>query len=297
MAEQSNDIDVQDVVYLKHGNEELLARVYTPKGKGDGPFGAVIELHGGAWSKFDRTRGKSVHEALARAGLVVVAIDFRQGADGAYPKSPSDINYAIRWLKVNAARFKVDPNRIGISGNSSGGHLGMLVCMRPEEPRYNSIALPSGSPPVDSSVKCISMLWPVINPYGRYRHAKRLVAKGDAPDWAHEVIPLHDMYWKTEEAMKEGSPTLILERHEKVNLPPALWVRASDDLVHDYHDEESDIPGTEADRFIQRYREAGGEIKLSTYEAPMMFTTMHPTMPASIAAMQEVVDFAKKHLG
>jgi acetyl esterase len=294
VIEQIEDIKVEDVVYLTHGNHALLARIYTPEGTG--PFPCMVELHGGAWSKFDRTRGKAVHEALAQAGMVVVSLDFRQGPDGAYPKSPSDINYGIRWIKANAARLKVDPERIGLSGNSSGGHLGMLVAMRPDDPRYNAIPLPDGSPAVDARVRCISMLWPVINPLGRYRYAKRLLAAGNAPDWASEVIPLHDSYWKTEENMSKGNPTLILERGEPCYLPPALWVLATDDDVHNYHDIESEVPGTEADRFIKRYRDAGGDIDLAVYEAPMMFTTMHPTLPASVAAMQRVVDFAKAHL-
>lgn len=288
------DIAVQDVVYLEHPDIQLQARIYTPHGPG--PFAAVVELHGGAWSKFDRTRGEAVHVALARSGFVVMALDFRQGKHGAYPKSPADINYGIRWLKANADRFKVDADRIGLSGNSSGGHLGMLVAMRPDDPRYASIPLPPGSPEVDARVKCISMLWPVINPWGRYRHAKRLLAAGNPPDWAQEVIGLHDNYWQTEDNMSEGSPTLILERRQQVELPPALWVMATQDEVHNYHDPESEVPGSEADRFIHRYQEAGGSIELAVYDAPMMFTTMHPTLPASVAAMEKVVEFAHRYL-
>lgn len=295
MTSVVEDIAVQDVVYLEHDDTKLLARIYTPQGTG--PFPAVVELHGGAWSKFDRTRGEAVHLALANAGFVVVSLDFRQARQGAYPKSPADINYGIRWLKANAVKFNVDAYRIGLSGNSSGGHLGMLVAMRPDDPRYASILLPPGSPDVDASVKCISMLWPVINPYGRYQHAKRLVTAGNPPDWAPEVIGLHDNYWQTEDNMSEGSPTLILERGEKAALPPALWVMATQDEVHNYHDPESEVPGSEADRFIHRYNEAGGAIELAVYDAPMMFTTMHPTLPASVSAMQKVVEFAQRHLG
>jgi acetyl esterase/lipase len=97
--------------------------------------------------------------------------------------------------------------------------------------------------------------------------------------------------------MSEGSPTLILERGEKAALPPALWVMATQDEVHNYHDPESEVPGSEADRFIHRYKEAGGAIELAVYDAPMMFTTMHPTLPASVSAMQKVVEFAQRHLG
>jgi acetyl esterase len=289
-----DSIDVQDVVYLEHPGQPLLARIYTPPG--DGPFAAVVELHGGAWSKFDRTRGAALHGALARSGLVVVALDFRQGADGAYPASPADIHYGIRWLKANAERFKVDPNRIGMSGNSSGGHLGMLVAMRPFDPRYASIALPAHAPVVDATVKCISMLWPVINPYGRYRHAQRLLQTAEPPDWAGNIVKLHDAYWKTEDAMREGSPTLLLERGERVHLPPALWLSVTEDNIHNYHDEESSVPGTEADRFVLRYREAGGDITWINSDAEMLFTVLHPTLPASVAAMADVVAFAHKHL-
>lgn len=288
------DITVQDVTYLEHEGVSLLARIYQPQD--NGPFAAVVELHGGAWSKFDRTRGEAVHLALARSGLVVVSLDFRQGPQGAYPKSPADINYGIRWLKANAARFNVDPERIGLSGNSSGAHLGMLVAMRPNDPRYASIPLAAGSPQVDASVKCISMLWPVINPYGRYRYAKRLLATGNPPDWVPDIIGLQDSYWQTEDNMREGSPTLILERHEAVKLPRALWVTATRDQVHEYSDPESEVPGSEADRFIKRYQEAGGHIEHVVYDAPMMFTTAHPTLPASVAAMQKLVEFAHRHL-
>lgn len=287
-------MDIRDVTYLQHGDGALLARIYTPEGPG--PFPAVIELHGGAWTRFDRTRGVAVHKTLASAGFVVVALDFRQGADGAYPKSPCDINYGIRWLKANAARFKVDPRRIGLSGNSSGGHLGMLVAMRATDPRYTAIPLPAGSPSVDATIGCISMLWPVINPFGRYRYAKRLLAQTDRPEWTEEVIAAHDHYWVTEANMRDGSPTLILERGERVNLPPALWILAARDNAHDYRDLESDFPGTEADRFVARYRAAGGEIELARYDADMLFTVLHPTLPESVAAMAKLVEFMRAHL-
>jgi len=69
-------------------------------------------------------------EALAEAGIVAAAIDFRHAGDG-YPTSLADINYAVRWLKAHAGEYRVDPGRIGLSGQSSGGHLAMLAAMRP----------------------------------------------------------------------------------------------------------------------------------------------------------------------
>ena len=79
---------------------------YRPHGAG--PFPAMIELHGGVWTENDRTRSKTHHEAFAANGIAVAALDFRQGPAG-YPNSVIDINYAIRWVKANAARFKTPP--------------------------------------------------------------------------------------------------------------------------------------------------------------------------------------------
>ena len=283
---------VDDVEYLRHDGKPLLARTYVPEGQG--PFPCVIELHGGAWSQFDRTRGNTLHEALAKAGVTVVALDFRQGAAGAYPLSVADINYGIRWVKANAGPLKTDPNRIGLSGNSTGGHLAMLAAMKPEDRRYSSIPM-SDLPELDARVRCVVMLWPVINPLGRYRYAKRLMERPNPPEWTSRIVGFHDRYWRSEAAMGEGSPMLALERGEQLSLPPALWVQATEDQVHNYVDESSGSQLAEIDRFAKAYRKAGGSIDIELFEAPMMFTTAHPTLPASIEALSRVVAFVLRH--
>ncbi len=74
-------------------------------------------------------------------------------SEGAYPKALADINYAIRWVKLHAKDLKTRPDLVGISGQSSGGHLAMLAAMRPHDPRYTAIPLPAGSPALDATVK------------------------------------------------------------------------------------------------------------------------------------------------
>jgi hypothetical protein len=95
------EIDVEDVEYLRHDNKSLLARIYKPRGAG--PFPLIVDLHGGAWCKKDRTADAGTDEPLARSGVVVVALDFRMPPDAGYPASLADINYAIRWCKARAA--------------------------------------------------------------------------------------------------------------------------------------------------------------------------------------------------
>ena len=81
---------------------------------------------------------------MASHGIVSIALDFRSGNEDPYPASVQDINYAVRWAKRNARELKTRPELIGLSGQSSGGHLAMLVAMRPRDPRYAAIALPAG---------------------------------------------------------------------------------------------------------------------------------------------------------
>jgi len=264
LSAKLQDIDVEDVEYLRHGDKPLLARVHKPRGAG--PFPALVECHGGGWVAQDRLTEKLRHEAMASNGIVSISLDFRSGKDAPYPASVQDINYAVRWTKLNAAMLKTRPDLVGISGQSSGGHQAMLVAMRPHDPRYTAIPLPAGSPAHDASVRCVVMSWPVINPASRYHHAKRLVASANAPDWAKPAVTRQDSFWQSEANMAEGSPMLILERGEKVQLPPAVWFQARGDAMHDYKDLASDFPGNEPQRFVAAYRKAGGEIALEYFE-------------------------------
>jgi acetyl esterase len=254
------EFDVDDVEYLRHGDKPLLARVFKPRGAG--PFPAMVECHGGAWCMSDRTTERLRHEFMASHGIVSIALDFRSGNEDPYPASAQDINYAVRWAKANARALKTRPDLVGLSGQSSGGHLAMLVAMRPNDPRYAAIALPAGSPAQDASVRCVIMSWPVINPLSRYRHAKRAQMQTPAPEWPKSIIARHDSYWRSEANMAEGSPTVALEQAEKVVTPPAIWYQAHGDIMHDYKDTESDFDGNEPQRFCAAYAKAGGSIAL-----------------------------------
>jgi acetyl esterase/lipase len=251
-ADKSAAFDVADVEYLRHGDKPLLARIYTPHGAG--PFPAMVECHGGAWCQSDRLTEKLRHQYMAAHGVVSIALDFRSGNEDPYPASVQDINYAVRWAKLNARQLKTRPDLIGLSGQSSGGHLAMLVAMRPHDPRYAAIPLPAGSAPQDASVRCVIMTWPVINPLSRYRHAKR--------EKLDSIIARQDSYWRTEANMAEGNPMLALERGEKLLTPPAVWYQSRGDAMHDYKDPESTFDGNEPQRFVANYRKAGGPIAL-----------------------------------
>jgi len=278
------DYDVEDVEYLRHGDKPLLATIYKPRGAG--PFPAMIECHGGAWCQSDRMTEKLRHQHMASHGIVSIALDFRSGNEDPYPASVQDINYAVRWTKLHARELKTRPDLVGLSGQSSGGHLGMLVAMRPRDPRYAAIALPAGSPAHDATVRCVIMSWPVINPFSRYRMAKR--------EKLDSIIARHDSYWRTEDAMAEGNPTMALERGEKVLTPPAVWYQSHGDKVHDYRDPESPFDGNEPQRFCADYRKAGGSIALEYID--MVRQAGSPDLSKAGDLFDRMVGFVGKHV-
>jgi acetyl esterase/lipase len=283
----SYEVKVEDVEYLRHGSQPLLVRLYRPQGPG--PFPLVVELHGGAWCRSDRLADAVIHEPLARSGVVVAALDWRQPPVAPYPASFQDIHYGIRWLKARAAELGSRPDLVGSMGNSSGGHQAMLLAMRPFDPRYGALPQPAGAPAADATVRCVVLTSPVIDPLGRYHYAKDLQAKGQPyPPLVDEVLPCHDAFWQTEAAMAEGGPALALERGERVQLPPVLYVQGSEDLAH---------PRPHLERFVAAYRAAGGVVDLELFDGEGQgFIMRKAGSPASNRAIELIVEFVHKQL-
>lgn len=280
-------LDIEDVEYLRHGGKPLLARLFKPRGTGSFPL--VVELHGGAWCRGDRLNDTALNEPLAKSGVVVAALDFRMPPDAGYPASIADINYAIRWFKTRAAELGSRADMVGVLGISIGAHQAMLSAMRPRDPRYAALPLPAGAPTVDAGVRCVVLCWPVIDPLSRYHYAKKLRAGGKPyPDVVDQVLPLHDQYWGTETAMAEGNPVLALERGERVEMPPVLYLQGGSDVAH---------PRPDLDRFVAGYRKAGGQVELELYEGEgQAFITRNPTSPNAARATDKIIEFVHKRI-
>jgi acetyl esterase/lipase len=236
------DFEIEDLPYGGAAQGPLLMRLYRPRGRG--PFPAVIDIHGGAWTSGDRTQNVAIAAALANAGILVASLDFRMPPEARYPETLADINLGIRWLKSRAAAFHIRPDWIGGFGTSSGGHQILLAAMRPADPRYAALPLPGG-PTVDARLAFVISGWGVLDPLLRYRLAKE---RG-----AQSFVASHDAFWVSEAAMSDGSPPLMLERGETVETPPALIFQGTDDEW---------VPQAMTQRFVAAYRQAGGEIEL-----------------------------------
>lgn len=134
-VQASEDVVVEEnVTYGQVDGVELQLDLARPK-TGTGPFPAVVFIHGGAWAGGERTAYRSMIEKAARRGYVAATISYR--LTGFDPKTSSgkvpfpaqihDCKCAIRWIRSAAGKYHIDPERVGVTGGSAGGHLSLLV--------------------------------------------------------------------------------------------------------------------------------------------------------------------------
>lgn len=103
----------------------LKADIYQPTGSG--PFPAVLLLYGGGWEHGDRTQLSSIAKDLASRGYVAVASSYRFAPAYIFPAQLRDVQLAIRWMRAQAAHWRIDGARIGVWGYSAGAHLAALL--------------------------------------------------------------------------------------------------------------------------------------------------------------------------
>lgn len=94
------------------------------------PTPAMVEIHGG-WF-IGGGPAEQAPEVFTRKGIAYFSIAYRLGDEGGFPKNIRDCRNAIRFLRKNAKRFNIDPNRIAVMGGSAGGHLSLMTAMVPE---------------------------------------------------------------------------------------------------------------------------------------------------------------------
>src|SRR5215813_14492568 len=103
------EVDTEELTYLTRNGIALGARIYRPRG--NGPFPAMVDGHGGAWIQGSFVNNDPINRRLAEGGVVVMAVDYSLPPEGTYPSSVADMNYAVRWLKKNATRYATKPDR------------------------------------------------------------------------------------------------------------------------------------------------------------------------------------------
>lgn len=112
----------RDVAYGTHERQKL--DVYVPRG--DGPFPLILWVHGGGWEGGSKDSGGPVVNLVGR-GYVVASTNYRLSRHAPFPAQIHDVKGAVRYLRANAKKYKIDPDRIGVAGASAGGHLVALL--------------------------------------------------------------------------------------------------------------------------------------------------------------------------
>lgn len=111
--------------YVKRDSGALKADVYMPKGAG--PFPGVLVVHGGAWKMGTRAQLAGVAHMLADHGYTAVAISYRLAPKHKFPAQIEDCKSAVRWMRAEAARWRIDPEHVGGFGYSAGAQLVALL--------------------------------------------------------------------------------------------------------------------------------------------------------------------------
>jgi len=250
-----HEVRFSDVEYARRGDEALLARVYRPVTPG--PWPALVDVHGGAWAHFDRTADAYFDRALAACGMVVVALDFRQGVAHPFPASVRDVLSGVRFVRRQAAEIDASAGAIGLIGGSSGGHLCLLAAICPEEEAFRE---EGGQERGDASVAYALPLWPIADPAARYRYLEPFLAAPPSPDDpffdAARLRAAQEAHFGDQATMLRASIPRILRAREFQQLPP-IWI------AHPANDRNVTLAMSED--LVAAYRAAGGAATLEVF--------------------------------
>ena len=246
-AQTPNKPNVPDTVILESGVEyskpegvSLALDIARPK-TGDGPFPAVLCIHGGGFRAGNRQGYGGLCVKLAEHGYVAVTVTYRLAPKYPFPAAVNDVKAAVRWLRANASTYKIDPERIGVTGGSAGGHLAQFLGVTANVPEFEGIASPKES----SKVAC------VVNVYGP---SDFTLSYGKSVD-AAEVLPLF-LGGNLEQA-----------RGKHIMASPLYWVTplsAPTLCIHGTEDQYVNIE--QAELLVDRLAKAGVEAKLLKLE-------------------------------
>jgi acetyl esterase/lipase len=213
-----------NIEYANPDGQHLQLDLARPK-TGDGPFPAVVCIHGGGFRAGTRQGYNSLCAKLASRGYVAVTVSYRLAPKYQFPAAVHDTKAAVRWLRANAAKYHIDPERIGTTGGSAGGHLAQFLGVTAGVKRFEG---EGGNAEQSSGVRC------VVNVYGPSDFTKSYGKSVDAA----EVLPLFlggnleetrrrhieasPLYWVTPDA----APTLCIHGTEDkyVAHEQAVWL-------------------------------------------------------------------------
>jgi acetyl esterase/lipase len=153
-AQLPDNIVVQrDLEYAKAGDVSLKLDVYQPKAESAKPRPCVVWIHGGGWQNGNKSNGaRMLVGVLASGDYVGASVGYRLTDVASWPAQINDCKAAIRYLRANATKLGIDPNKIGVWGGSAGGHLVSLLGTSGDVPELEGNL---GTTGVSSRVTCV----------------------------------------------------------------------------------------------------------------------------------------------
>lgn len=275
-------VTCEDVVYAAPAGENLLARVY--QGTTGGTGHAVVSIHGGAWTKHDRTTAVLLDRSLAESGMTVIALDFRQGPHHKHPEASRDIAAGIRFARIHADRWGYDPDSIGVVGSSSGGQLTLLAGLTPSAPCHQGTTLvtKNGELELSDDVSCqtryVVALWPVSDPLARLRYAESMGRE--------DLVASHFAYFSDETCMAETSIPRILEANEADSLPP-IWVAQPG--------ADRNVPPKMTLALLEAYQRQGGMVEYA-FDAEQPHAFLYEDTPETRSCLAGIKSFISRAL-
>jgi acetyl esterase/lipase len=205
----------RNLVYGKGGDTDLKLDLAMPK-NGPGPFPAVVCIHGGGWRGGKRQDLAKLIEFLAGKGYVAVTVSYRLSDKARFPAQIEDCKAAVRWLRANAKKYQVNPDRIGAIGFSAGGH---LVCLLGTSDKKDGLEGKGGNADQSSRVQAVVSFFGPTN--------------FNTKDWSDQVeetflIPLLGATYKDKpELYKRVSPINYVTKDD----PPFLFFHGTKDTL------------------------------------------------------------------
>jgi acetyl esterase/lipase len=272
-----------DIVFAEHDGVRLLGDLYAPKGLDKAP--ALVAVHGGGWQIGDRKFYSNWGPYLARNGFAVFAIEYRLMKPGVktYPGSVYDTKAAVQYVRAKAGDFGIDPDRIGMIGDSAGAHLSALVALAGEEPAFSSQYRSEASAALPAKVKA------VVGFYGVYD----MLAQ-----WQHDLVtrPRDNISEKYLSAAPHTNRKVFFEAS------PISYATADRNstrflLIHGDHDDIVD-PATQSAAFLLALKQAGFFVRTVVIPGAGHFFITEPVDDTSFGgfAGPKVVRFLKDAL-
>ena len=159
-----------DIVFAEHDGTQLLGDLYLPEGATKAPV--LIGVHGGGWQLGNRKFYNNWGAYLARNGIAVFAIEYRLMKPGAktYPGAVCDTKAAVQYVRANAQNLGIDPERIGMVGDSAGAHLSALVALAGGEPPFAGAYRDDPHASVSTEVKAVVGFYGVYDMLAQWQH-------------------------------------------------------------------------------------------------------------------------------